>query len=92
MSFDFTQPHDTEDFFHYSRWIDGKPTYESYQRSTRSIVYQGPVSYYERSDPIGYKLHKLRKSPNYKQIMKKQQELENLENQYESGLLRKTKK
>ena len=86
---DFTKPHDPDDYFHYSHYVNGVPTYESYQRSTNSIVYQGPISYHERKDPVAFKLQKLKKSSNYDMHLKKTREMEYQQQMAESGVLRK---
>jgi hypothetical protein len=87
---DFSKPHDTCDYYHYSRYINGKPTFESYERSTKSIVYQGPVSYHERKDPDAFRHNKLRKCATFKTLMKNEKELEYLQKEYEGNVLRKS--
>lgn len=71
---DFSKPHDPDDYFHYMFRNDHNKawTYESLEKSTGSIVYRGSMSYYERKDPVGYRMKMLRKRPNYRHLIQKE--------------------
>lgn len=96
-SIDFTQPHDRDDFLHYANrpHIDGIPTswvFESYEKSTRSVVYRGPISYWERSNKSAYETVKLKKRSNYKSIISEEIYQKQKEEELDAGVLRKEKK
>lgn len=69
---DFSQPHDENDYLHYSFSVfkDGRKitVYESREKSTKSIVYQGNQSYWERKDQMAYNDVLLRRKTNYREI------------------------
>ena len=87
---DFSKPHVENDFFHYSRLINGVRYYESYEKSTHSLVYQGPLSYWNRRDPAGYQEKMNKKSANYSATKRAEELVRREKEDLEAGVLRKT--
>lgn len=85
----FAEPHDVANFLHYSRKINGHEIFESYDKSTRSIVYRGPDSYWKRSQPEWYAMRVLRNHPCYKTIVEREQRKQEELDAQEEGVLRK---
>lgn len=86
---DFSKTHDPNDFLHYARKVNGVWQYESYEKSTKTVVYRGSESYWQRKDKAWYEDRLLRRRANYSSIMRQRREEEALEQEKESEVLRR---
>lgn len=72
---DFSTQHDPDDYIHYSfavikNGVRQGRMFESIERSTLSVVYRGPMSYYERKDPEEYQYKMLKRRSDFKNIIR----------------------
>ena len=91
---DFTKPHDPDDYLHYVNriYVEGEPrewVYSSFEKSSRSVVYRGPMSYWERRNKDAFEMNKLKKRSNYKSIINEDLFQKQQEEELEAGVLRK---
>jgi hypothetical protein len=73
---DFSKDHDEDNYLHYSFAVivDGKrrgKMYESIEKNSKSVVYRGGSSYWERRSPKEYKYKMLKRRSDFNEISRK---------------------